>query len=65
MWTVRDQIQAYQFLPPAVGLRAADRRRQQSRLAQRRLMLAYAVGVAVMLIAVAVIGIYTVMRRGR
>jgi hypothetical protein len=31
----------------------------------RRLMLAYAVGVAVMLIGVAVIGIYTVMRRGR
>jgi hypothetical protein len=65
MWTVRDQIQAYQFLRRRLvsALQTGDANNPVS--PSRRLMLAYAVGVAVMLIAVAVIGIYGVMRKGR
>jgi hypothetical protein len=62
MWTARDQLQGYQFL----------RRRLISALLtgdannpvppNRRLMLAYALGLALMLLVVAGFGIYGVLK---
>jgi hypothetical protein len=64
MWTARDQLQGYQFL----------RRRLVSALVtgdannpvppSRRLMLAYALGFAIMLLAVAGIGVYSLVKSG-
>jgi Type VII secretion system ESX-1, transport TM domain B len=64
MWTTRDQLQAYQFLRRRLvsALQTGDANNPVS--PSRRLMLAYAVGFAVMLIAVAGVGIYAALRPG-
>lgn len=64
MWTTRDQLQAYQFLRRRLvsALQTGDANNPVS--PSRRLMLAYAVGVAIMLIAVAGVGIYGVLHPG-
>jgi hypothetical protein len=65
MWTTRDQLQAYQFLRRRLvsALQTGDANNPVS--PSRRLMLAYAVGVALTLIAVAGIGAYGLLRPGR
>ncbi|HEY8473789.1 MAG TPA: type VII secretion protein EccB [Natronosporangium sp.] len=64
MWTTRDQLQAYQFLRRRLvsALQTGDANHPVS--PSRRLMLAYAVGFALMLIAAAGVGIYSALRPG-
>jgi hypothetical protein len=62
MWTARDQLQGYQFLRrrlvSALLTGDANNRIPPS----RRLMLSYALGLALMLLVVAVFGVIGVLR---
>jgi len=63
MWTTRDQIQAYQFLRRRVvsALQTGDA--NSTTPPSRRLLLAYAVGIACTLLTVAAFGFVGLLHR--
>lgn len=62
MWTVRDQIQGYQFLRRRLvsALFAGDANNPVP--PSRRLMLSYALGLAVTFLVVAALGVFGLLR---
>lgn len=62
MWTVRDQIQGYQFLRRRAvsALLAGDANNPVP--PTRRLLLSYALGLAVTFLVVAAFGVFSLMR---
>jgi hypothetical protein len=64
MWTARDQLQGYQFLRRRLvsALQTGDANNPVP--PSRRLMLGYALGLALTLLVVAGLGLYGVLRPG-